>query len=345
VAKDACPDLIDRVSFTPGQMETAVSRLNSAMATVAGAAASGEEYAPRSPFEIDNRQKAWRLIGRAYAWKASIAIDKEEWGTAAAACVDAHRFAAAMAHGDVGDVSIGVASAAEARMVIAPRLEQMPPDALKALADGMQKALASSPNPENTLANEAKRARLAIQHLQDQFSKRDMEGIKADYGRKAKDGVNALGRLDSNSAAAFFQGLAAEADTTASWQAVQAQSPTTQRSGAQTFGPGDRPWAEFSRHIFQPMESFVEMRDIYIARGRLLILAARIESQIKTAGRAPASLAIFEPALRTDPFTGEDFRYRAAAEEYRLYSVGEDGSDSGGDSDDSGLTPDLILEK
>lgn len=342
-AKDACPDLLDRVSFTPGQIEMAVPKLESAMKTAAGAGA--DEYSPRSPFEVDERQKSWRLIGRAYAWKAEAAIEDEDWPRAVGACVDAHRFAAVMAGGDAADASIGMASAAEARAVLAPRLPQMPPEALQQLTEGLRKALASMPPVGETLANEAKRARLAVQHLQDQYTKRDIAAIKSDYGRKAKDSIAALERMDGNQAGGFFQSLAAESDLTAAWYSAQSENPTSKRTAEQSFGTGRRPWADFSHHIYQPMASYVQMRDIFMARTRLLAVSANIEAQIKATGRAPSSLKVIDPNLRVDPYTGEDFRYRSAQDEYRLYSAGEDGMDSGGDSDDSGLTPDLVLER
>lgn len=340
----ACPEDLDRVSFTPGQAEIVLKKLGQLPARAAQIKPDPEAYSPPSSQSVSETHRGLRLISRSYAWTIQSAAEKNEWGTAAQACVQAHRFAAVLAAGDAADASIGLAGAAEARSAISKRLPQMPAEVLNQLADGMTTALTTMPRLADTLDNEALRSQMYVQHLQDLVVARDMDAVKFELGRTAKDGIASLERLNGDTAAGFFQGLASEANQASSWYANLAEDPAASRPKEPEYGAGDRPWRHLSEPLFKPMESHLAMRDIYEARTRLLILSARLEAIIKKSGKAPAGLGGFPAKIRRDPYSGEDFRYRSAVEEYRIYSVGEDGSDSGGDTDDGGFTPDLVID-
>jgi hypothetical protein len=49
--------------------------------------------------------------------------------------------------------------------------------------------------------------------------------------------------------------------------------------------------------------------------------------------------------VRTDPYSGRGFVYRVDGADYRLYSVGADIKDDGGETDETYTAPDLMLEK
>ncbi len=340
----ASPEDLDRVSFTPGQAELVLKRLGQIPSQAARVKPNPDGYAIYGPQEVNPNHRGLRLISRSYAWTINAAAEKGDWAVAAQACINAHRFAAVMCAGDAADASIGLAGASEARAAISRRLPQMPPQALNLLADGVSSVLAEMPKVDVTLDHEATRAQMSVQHLQDLVVAGNMEQVCFELGRTAKNGIASLEHLNGDNAAGFFQGLASEANQAASWYTDLAGEPAASRPKEPEYGAGERPWRHLSPSMFQPMASHLAMRDIFEARARLLVLTARIEGIVKSSGKAPSGLGGFSASLRRDPYSGEDFRYRAAVEEYRIYSVGEDGADSGGDTDDGGFTPDLVLD-
>jgi hypothetical protein len=88
------------------------------------------------------------------------------------------------------------------------------------------------------------------------------------------------------------------------------------------------------------------MEDSTLARTRLLIIEATILQKVKSGDSAPKDLSEFPAPIRTDPYSGDQFIYRADGKDYRVYSVGADFRDDGGETDwDTYSTPDLKLER
>lgn len=69
-----------------------------------------------------------------------------------------------------------------------------------------------------------------------------------------------------------------------------------------------------------------------LAQIRSARLATVVERYRLVHARAPTSLSELQPAeLPSDPFDGRALKYKADKDRYVIYSVGEDGSDDGGD--------------
>jgi hypothetical protein len=106
----------------------------------------------------------------------------------------------------------------------------------------------------------------------------------------------------------------------------------------------ERPWKHFGRHFFLAADPLLALNDQTLARTRLLILNAELIKAFKLKAAYPTSLAAFDPAIKTDPYTGADFRYRSDGTDCSVYSVGANLRDDGGETDESFTTPDLKLE-
>ncbi|HZH97573.1 MAG TPA: hypothetical protein VEX38_01265, partial [Fimbriimonadaceae bacterium] len=107
----------------------------------------------------------------------------------------------------------------------------------------------------------------------------------------------------------------------------------------------ERPWRRFSKHFFMTLRPLLVLNDATVARTRLLILEAAILKDVRLERRAPKDLSAFGPEIKTDPYSGQPFVYRADGADYRLHSVGENAIDDAGDTDESFSSPDLVLEK
>jgi hypothetical protein len=76
-------------------------------------------------------------------------------------------------------------------------------------------------------------------------------------------------------------------------------------------------------------------------------LAAALRLHKIEHGAYPEKLAALVPdvlpKLPVDPFSGKDYVYRREGKGYIVYSVGQDGVDSGG-KEDTPCTPDIVVE-
>ena len=88
------------------------------------------------------------------------------------------------------------------------------------------------------------------------------------------------------------------------------------------------------------------MNDATLARTRMLVITARLLAMEKRNQPIPAELNKFDARLRQDPFSGYPFVYHAQGSHFRLYSVGSDFKDDGGETDaETFMSPDLALER
>lgn len=349
------PALADRYSFTPGRQRQAISQASRAIRQAEQSLnrSFDYDYRPTGWNESVPWHKGWRLIGRCWVWEIEDAVKAGNWDTAARKAVAATQFACRVTGGDYSDASLGFVIAAEVRAALAPHLAKMSASSLRTLATGLQKALADQPPAGKTLEHEQQRVRLGIQDIMDAYSGGRMTEIDAKLGRSVKPATEHLARkIGSDAAPGYFRGFTAEADELARLFTEWSEMPVAERPRQDPldeegdFWPkgAQRPWRKFTPHLMTGYPLIVSGMDLHLARTRLFALSALIEAQIKAQGSAPRSLAKMPAALRTDPYTGQEFPYRSEGKDYRLWSAGSDGVNSGGASDESGLRPDLILD-
>lgn len=351
VEEDVKPSYLDRVWFTPGQRDTVVKQTADSVATAARGVSKPVDFqfVSHGPFDPSPYDRGWRLIGRSMVWRIESKCAQQNFDGAAQDMVLATKFGFALTGGDAMDASLGYATVDDARRGLAPHLKEMGAAQLNSLADGLAKALDTRPQLTRTFENEKLNMLRSVQYVQESFLRGDFTDIRNRLGADIRDSVNYLKDLREKSAtkqAAYFQGLAAEASERSRWQEAVSELPLIerQRDPGPQLAP-DRPWKRFSKHFFSAGEPLLAMRDATLARTRLMILESRILAKVKSSRQAPADLSAFDKDLKTDPYTGTEFVYKASGPDFTLYSVGEDLKDDGGDTDESFTSPDLSIER
>jgi hypothetical protein len=331
--------------------ETAVKQAGSAISRVAAGVSKPVEFefVPREPFEASPTNRGWRMIGRTVVWRIETKCAQGDFDGAARDAVLATRFGFSLTGGDAMDASLGFATADEARRALAPHMKEMGAGQLRELAAGLGRALDTRPPLTSTFENEKLDMLRAVQMVQDAFVRGEFAGLKENLGADVRDSVTYLKDLKEKSPskqAAYFQGFAAEASERARWLQALSELPLQERK--RDPGPQlaeSRPWRRFAKHFFTAGEPLMSMRDASLARTRLMILEAEILARVKAGLAAPNDLSEFDKELRTDPYTGREFVYKAAGNQFSIYSVGEDLKDDGGQTDESYSSKDLTLER
>jgi hypothetical protein len=343
-AKKAGDDLY-RVRFTPGMESRLLKQLyaeTTAVKANCGPTVNFKAVAV-GPFEARPWAPGWRLLGRCLAWqvRADLAADRPDG--AVDAYLAAVRFGRVLSQGDAETLSLGSTIADDARRELLAGFATLPRASLDRLARGTAAALGDGRSPATAVQNQRKAMLLAVQWLQDVSRRGDFESLEKTMGRDVREAVAYLRRLPEPQRPAYFEGLAEEAGSMADHWSAQAGRPVADRS--QWSPPAEaRPWRRFSRHLFGGLDTAVEQHDRTLARTRLLGVTAWALAAAKSSGAAPTRLAEAPAALRADPYSGGALAYRASGPEFKVYSVGADLRDDGGQTDEAGEQPDLGLE-
>lgn len=342
---------LDKVSFTPGQKEMAMKLTEGALQKLVAASSKKCDFAfsPVGPFDAAPHQKGWRIIGRDLVWKIENAIFAEDYSQAVQYANVATKFGFDLTGGGATDASLGLAIVDEARKAVAPALSRMGAGQLGQLAEGTKRALETAPPMKVVIDNEKQNMLEAVQFVQDSYRSRNFDDIEKNLGSDIHNAVQYLKdieRKDSTKRPEYFQSLSSEAEGEISWMQSIADLPVAQRDKfPEPKYKGERPWRKFSRSFFYTLRPLILIHDEALARTRLLILEASVLQQVKAGQQAPKDLSAFPDPMRIDPYSGQPFVYRTDGNDYRVYSVGTDLRDDGGDTDwDTFSTPDLRLE-
>lgn len=348
MAEQADPKNVARTNFTPGQRAAALSRTARAVELVASSTRlkCEFEYRPPLPFEAPPYQQGWLLIGRVFAWRIEDAGRAAQYDTLARNLALATRFGYDLTGGGASDVSLGCSIVDRARSAAAPFLGKMGAGQLNRLAASVEAALNARPQLEQAVDNEGAAMLRAVQFVQDCYAKQNFEPLREGLGPEVRDAIQYLRELRSKDDAeriAYFDRFAQEArEETVSVRAAAAL-PTAQRAAPPVPAYEERPWRRFAKHFFS-VRGVLPTYDRTLARTRLLVLKAGVLAQVKASKVAPSNLGKFDADTRTDPYSGKPFVYRADGADFKLYSVGENLRDDGGQTDAANLSPDLLLE-
>ena len=348
-AVEAAPEAATRVFFTPDRRKAVVRATAGAVGLVQQAVGQSGEWihTPHAPFTSRSEQAGWRLIGRALVWRIEDALDRKDDAGAVGLAIVATQFGADLCSGDATDASLGFAIMADARRAVAPHLTRFQSSDLQRLSQGVRRALERMAPPAQTLQNERTNMLAAVQAVQDAYRDNRLD----DVGRKLlRDAAPAVERLqamrssDGDERVRYFEGMAGEADALVRHAMLCAGLPTQARPKPPKF-ERERPWSALAKPFFSTWEPLLAVQDEGLARTRLFALECALLAQVKRERQAPDSLKAFEPPLTLDPYTGEPFVYRSDGGVFRIYSVGADYRDDGGDTDEAFSQPDLKLER
>jgi hypothetical protein len=345
------PDMLNRVFFDPVLEKQALEKVENPLEGLLAATRKKCEFrsTPVPVFQAPPYQRGWRLLGRALKWKIDRACAIGAYDQAIHYVVAATKFGFDLTGGSATDASLGFEIADECRRAIAPYLAKFGTGQLSVLSEGLTNALKGKPSLKVTIANEHTRMLQGVQYIQDAYAKDDFGDLIKRMKEDVRDGVAYLkGEVkgaDAKMRPAYFDGFAREADEQTRWLNSVADLPATQRK---TEPPPrlavKRPWKSFAKQFFTAAEPLLKIQDSTVARTRLAILTCEILKQVKTTQAGPKDLSGFDKDLTLDPYTGRKFAYRVSGPVFEVYSLGTDGIDNAGDTDETFFAPDLRLE-
>ncbi|MCW5937772.1 MAG: hypothetical protein KIT11_10765 [Fimbriimonadaceae bacterium] len=336
------PDVARRVSFTSGMRKKVAKDLAAPMARLARAGQLPFEPVarPRTTTEPFEWEIGLRLLGRALAWDAKDAVEHEDWDRAANRVGTAYRLALDLSQVDTPLATLGAAIAHEASATLTPHIGRLPLEVSKKLQSTLATALARQQGTAH-LEGDLLSMLAGVDTVREAYETHKTDGLLTTLGRDARPGVLYLQRLAPKDAATYFLGFSNEMQDAAKHWAAQAELPAIDRKPFQP--TGERPWRRLARHWQEVPGIGLKTRDLLLARARLFAVALACHLQVEQTGSAPEKLDL-PPALVTDPYSKQPFVYLASGPDFRLYSVGEDGRDDGGDTDSLGVRPDVVLD-
>ncbi len=351
MAEVAAPKYLRTVWFTPGKRDACLKQIGPALKVLAegiGRQELGYRFTPIRGFDMPENAAGWRLLGRGLVWKVEAAVKDGDYDGAIRCTVLATKFGLDLLGGGALEASLGMAISDEARRAVAPALGRMNPQQLDQLAAGLTSALQRKPDLAATIENERLNMLSGVQTLQDAYRADEWNKLVKSMGPDVRSSVDKLRQMkdgDPNDAVKFFQGMGAEADQEARYAAQLAELPTIERPAVpEPSLSSTRPWRRFARHFFGTLRPLLMQHDDTLARTRLLVLEAHFQKLLRVNAPYPKNLNGMPKEVSTDPFTGQQFAYRADGGDCRVYSVGRDLRDDGGQTDDSFSSPDLRLE-
>lgn len=339
------PEFIKRVAFTDSMKTKVVKTLAPVLAGLEKATREQCDYPDRiqGAFDVDPDSPEWRLIGHALAWRIASAVEAEDWANAVSWTIVATKFGFDLTQGDAQSATLGFAIVSDARKALAPALERMPSQNLASLSQGIVNALSRFKGLAGTVEHEKTRMLYGVQFIQDCRKNKNYALIDDELGRTVSQATTYLRDMDEKHRPEYFEGFAREASAYADHWKTEVEKPRPERKAWEE-PSGNRPWKRFSKAFCSSIEPLLDISDAAITKTRLLAINAWALSRSKSTGQAPANLDGFKPIVKTDPFSGQAFIYSASGSDFKVYSVGEDGKDDGGDADGTSTGQDIVLE-
>ena len=337
---------LDRVSYFPDQKSAMCKLLAPCIKRVAQASKHNSEFkfVPHRPFRAASFQAGWRLMGRVFQWNTETACLAGDYDTAISQVTIGTKFAFDLTGGGATDASLGLSIANDLRRAISSQLNKLSPTQLDRLARGIKNAMVSKPGIADTLKNEHQNMLLSLQTVYDALKSDDLKSLVKQMGPDVNEAVRHLEDLRSNDKkrSEFLTELTTACED--EFKAVQEDigKPYPERSKPPTELKNQ--WKKLPKHILGTIRPLVQMDDATVARTKLLVLYAEIIKLGKEHKPYPDSLSVFTKELTVDPFSNAPFLYHADQAEFLLYSVGANGRDDGGDTDETFTSPDLRLE-
>ncbi|ARU41783.1 hypothetical protein CCB80_11790 [Armatimonadetes bacterium Uphvl-Ar1] len=312
------------------------------IATRASSLPCNAEFVPHDPFKPRLEHEGLTAIGRGIGIQIKKAASSNSASQAVTPIITAHRIADHLTHGDVQDAMLGYWIASNARQQAAPLLDKLDAGSLTRIGNSILASLDEAAPPSETINNEYKNMLMGVQFVQDAHKTQDYGLLTTAFYKQAAPAIDYLRGLRPQDRPQFFTDFAAEAKLFSDQAQSVADQPANERKSITL--SGERPWKRFSQHLFEPVLTFLEARDRHIARSRLFALTCLATAAGKTTGKAPLDFTNLPPEASTDPYTGKPFPYQRAEREFKIYSVGPDGRDDGGESRGNGLEPDITIE-
>lgn len=349
-AAERTKEYASRVNFTPIYRERIVERLTPLISEMRGVVAGpfGFDFSPEHPGQQKTFRRGFLMLGKALEWRIDRKAREGEFDAAVADCVTAIALGIRLNGGGAIDADLGLTIADDARKALAPHLMKLSSGNLERLYAGVRSALENRPPLAAAIRNERLNMLAGVQWVQDAYRDHRLKSIEKALRSDVSDAADYLERIrkdDTEKRPEYFRGFADEAERW--YQHFLKLASLNARQRAKVSEPvleEERPWRRFAKHLFQSSAPLFSRRDATLARTRLLALQAALLARVKRLGGAPNDLFGFPESLIVDPYSGEPFVYRTEGRVFRIYSVGSDFKDDGGETDEARSMPDLKLE-
>lgn len=336
---------INRVTWTPGQRVAGIKGTQKAVSTLRKAHLSQVEFvfSPHSIVSPPIERRGWWFLGKTLQWRIEDALKQKNGRLAVGHFSTALRFGLDLTGGDVTDAGLGLTIAVEGTRALWPSFFELPAEDLARIFNVVRKHLENAPGIHNTLRNENATILRGIQFVLDCYTEKDLKKIVQIFGESVEPTVRYLQNLfqqSPNEQSAFFKGFVKEAhDQTKSLNAIAAR-PMEEWREIET-PSGTRPWKRIAMHLLTPAKLYLENYRRSQTLLRLLAVDAALMARFKRTRSVPPDLSDLPSWIRTDPYSGKDFIYIPASGDYKVYSVGQDGIDNGGDPAIAGPNADI----
>lgn len=336
---------IDRVYFTESLKKQAIEAAGPALAKLRQGTSMQAEFVHTATdlFEPHPYRPAWALLGKCLVWQIEAKTKEGLYDDALEIARTALLFSADLMGGDARDVSLGFETSRTTRQSIASNMVSMSASQLSRWEAILRESLERLPDPGIPLRNEEKIMLLGVQYVQDLHQTGQLQVLLDTLGVGVDRTVRHLsGNIKETDRVAFFENFAQEARDQVEFEIDRIRRPHV--DAPDPFDPkGTRHWHRLTPHFFFGPNQIVSQYREHLVRTRLLLVDAGLKAAKKSGEPLPDSLDRWgQNAI--DPMTGRPFEYHVANQEFKLYGLGENGRDDGGETDRTGWMPDTIPE-
>lgn len=333
-------------TFSPGYREITCKRAAPLLAKLDAATRKQctVQFRARQLASTGDAGGGWSRLGRALAWTISAAAADQDWKSVVRWTRVGLAFGMDLNGGGASEGSVGLVVADQVRDAAAKSLPLVPATELDQLARDGRAALLRLPTVEQTLANERQSELAAIQALQDAYRDRksgSLDQVGKQVYRDAREAVSYLRSMSEAERPRYFEGLSQEVEALHK-QALFADQPAPVGEPVAS-KQAYRPWKRLIPHLFGSARPYLQMRTLTLARTRMFVLSAMAHSGVRKHGAAPDVLEQLAGDVTIDPYSGRRFGFAKAGPDFNVFSVGADGRDDAGETDNRGLSPDVRL--
>jgi len=282
--------------------------------------------------------RGWRTIGRALAWRIESNLGEGNYQSAIASFMTAVQMGNALSTSDAQDADMGLEIVDEAISAIWVGLPKFGASELNELSRQVRNALEDAPSSAQSVLQERAVLFAGIKWVQEKFQEREFSDLSATLGTSVEPAVKYLRKLASEPQAeqqSYFDGYRSEMNE--EMAAYQDRLKTAPSQWSDEKKKGTRAWQRFARAFSTSWKVYVVHRAVTRTNLRLIALDAALLATFKATGTVPRTLSGYPRWLRTDPFAGRDLAYVPRGVDYKLYSIGPDRKDNGGDAGDMGI--------
>ena len=329
---------IGRTAWTPDQRDFIVDAAGPAIRSLSGIEGAKLGRTWESPFGVRQHTRGWRMIGRSLAWRIERAVKEENYEDARLCLRTAMRMADALATSDSHDALLGLEIVDECIDAAWQHLPGMEADTLAGIGADFSRFIEHVPASEATVEQERALMLAQADWVLSRYQERDFKAINETLGEAVEPAVKYLRELSEQPAdaqQAYFTAFGDELHEETEWFSQRLRSAPYQWK--EETERGSRGWMRFTRAFGIPWRVYASRRAEVKTRLRLFALDATLLAQFMRSGNVAEDLSGFSKAVRTDPFSGKDLVFVSRGVDYKLYSVGPDRSDGGGDRGDLSL--------